>query len=293
MLGEIQADLPDLFDNLNFEDLLADVPEIEPYVGETDPDEVPEPVAEPVIRLGDLVLLGRHRLLCGDSCKVGDVDRLMDGKLATCTYQDPPSPIDNDHKSVAEMKQFWTDTFTLTATHLKPGGSYYFSSPQGGELMMMMSIIDAGLVLKHMLIWVKNNHVLGRCDYNYKHEPILYGWKPGAGHKFYGGGGEVSVWEIPKPQKSDLHPTMKPVELIERAIKNSSKVGDIVLDPFLGSGTTIIACEHLGRICYSMEISPAYVEVSLRRWINYTGKPDEVKVIRGGKEYGWAELQSM
>ena len=128
----------------------------------------------------------------------------------------------------------------------------------------MMMIQRSGWLLKHMLIWVKNNHVLGRADYNYKHEPILYGWKDG-GHKFYANGSAVSVWQIDKPLKSDLHPTTKPVELFVRAIKNSTVSGQNVYDPFLGSGTTIVACEQTGRVGYGMEIAPEYVAVCLER----------------------------
>jgi len=136
----------------------------------------------------------------------------------------------------------------------------------------MMSIRDAKFLLKHAIIWAKNNHVLGRSDYHYKHEPILYGWKPGAGHKFYGGTGETSLWEIDRPSQSKLHPTMKPVALFERPVKNSSQTGERVYDPFLGSGTTMIACETLGRRCLGMEIDPRYVDVVVRRWEEFTGQ---------------------
>ena len=138
--------------------------------------------------------------------------------------------------------------------------------------MMMMSVVSAGWQLKHMIVWVKNNHVLGRCDYNYKHEPILYGWKENSTHKFYGGSSEQSVWEIDKPLKSDLHPTMKPVNLIVRAIKNSSENDDIIIDYCLGSGTTMIAAQQTGRRCYAMEIDPHYCDVAVKRWEDFTGE---------------------
>lgn len=314
LLGEIKADLPDLFDDLKMEPLLLDVPEVklEPVSPETDPDEVPEAPKEPVIQRGDIVMLGKHRILCGDSCSPADVEWLMAGKLANIVQTDPPygvsyadknkylnfispgnriqTPIENDHESAQDMKRLWTDSFSLMATYLRDGGVYYIHGPQGGELaMMMMSIVDSGLELKHMLIWVKNNHVLGRCDYNYKHEPILYGWKPGAGHKFYADF-DVSTWEVNKPLKSELHPTQKPVELAVRAIKNSSKTNDIILDVFLGSGFVLIASEQLNRVCYGMELSPNYVQVATERWINFTGRPEDVTVERGGKTYAWQEL---
>jgi DNA modification methylase len=151
------------------------------------------------------------------------------------------------------------------------GANYYIHAMQGGDLMMMLmqAILNANLLLKHMLIWVKNNHVLGRLDYHYKHEPILYGWKEGS-HKFYGKN-QTSVWEVNKPHQSKLHPTMKPVELAERAMLNSSQEGDIVLDPFAGAGYSLIAAEKLRRVWHGIELDPKYVDVIVKRWENYTG----------------------
>lgn len=137
--------------------------------------------------------------------------------------------------------------------------------------MMMMMVQEAGLPYRHVIIWVKNNHVLGRCDYNYKHEPIFFGWTKS--HRFYGKGkNKTSVWEVDKPLKSDLHPTMKPIELMENALLNSSKENQICLDPFLGSGSTLIACEKTNRICYGLEIDCLYIDVIIKRWEDYTGK---------------------
>ncbi len=143
--------------------------------------------------------------------------------------------------------------------------------PQGGDqMMMMMMMMESGIEPKHELIWLKNNHVLGRTDYAYKHEPILYAWKKG-GHKFYGEF-QTSVLEFSRPQKNDLHPTMKPVSLISKLIMNSSITNQIIYDPFLGSGTTLIAAEQLGRKCYGMEISPQYCDVIVKRWETLTGR---------------------
>ena len=148
--------------------------------------------------------------------------------------------------------------------------------------MMMMMMASASWQVKHELIWLKNNIVLGRCDYNYRHEPILFGWADT--HKFYGDGEfSQSVWEIPKPQKSDLHPTMKPIALIENALCNSSKVQDLILDLFGGSGSTLIACEKTGRVCRMMELSPRYVDVIVRRWQDFTGK--EATLEASGKTF--------
>ena len=276
---------------------------IEGTEGETDPDEVPEVPAEPVTRPGDLYLLGRHRLLCGDSTNITDVERLMDGKKADMVFTDPPygvsysdknvflnamdkgcriqKEIENDDRTPSEMKDFWVTVFSNLHLSTTDKASYYVTGPQGGELMMMMmmmmSLDLSGWQLKHMLIWAKNNHVLGRCDYHYKHEPILFGWKKKGTHEFFGNASNVSVWNIDKPLKSDLHPTMKPIEIMEKAINNSTKSGQSVLDLFLGSGSTLIACEKTGRTSFGMELDTHYCDVIVARWEKFTGKMAELQ----------------
>ena len=313
LLAELK-DIPEF----NIADTAFSVDEIQSFHigGEAEEDDFDVDEAleeEPITQTGDLWLLGKHRVLCGDCTVKDDVVRLMDGKKADMVFTDPPYgvsyadknaylntiapanriqiPIEGDHQTVAEMKELWVAAFTLANEVSHAGTVYYICSPQGGDLMMMMmmSILEAGWELKHCLIWVKNNHVLGRSDYNYKHEPILYGWK-GVGHKFYGGGGEVSTWEIDKPHKSDLHPTMKPVALLTRAIKNSSISNENILDPFLGSGTTLISCEQLDRICYGMEIEPKYCDVIVKRYINLVESEDDVFVERDGKKLKWTDV---
>ena len=183
------------------------------------------------------------------------------------------TPIKNDHLNAVDMRAVWFAAFR-TAFDVADGGCpYYIHAPQGGDhMMMMMMMIDkAGWLVQHELMWLKNNHVLGRADYQYKHEPIIYGWKPGS-HWFYGDRSQFSVWEFPKPNNSDLHPTMKPVELEEKAIQNSSKMGEAVGDWFTGSGTTLIACEKLRRKCRAIEIDEGYAAVTLQRWADLTGK---------------------
>jgi site-specific DNA-methyltransferase (adenine-specific) len=266
---------------------------------EASEDDYEPPVEiETSIQRGDIFRLGRHRLLCGDSTSAEDVGRLMDGGKADLLLTDPPygvsyaskneflnaldegnrvqTEIENDHKKPEEMSAFWVATFTTVREHMRPGASYYVTGPQGGDLLLLflLALKEGGFPLRHMLIWAKNNHVLGRSDYHYKHEPILYGWVEGA-HTFYGGHSETSLWLIDKPHKSDLHPTMKPVALFAKAIENSTKSGETVLDPFLGSGTTLIACEQLGRTCYGMEISPQYCQVIIDRWEKLTGQKAE------------------
>ena len=264
-------------------------------VQEDDFDE--EPPEEPTSKLGDIYQLGEHRLMCGDSTNAEHVAKLMDGAKADMVFTDPPynvnyadkniflnnadkgnriqDDIENDHAGSDETAKndLWLPAFKNMIDNSADDCSIYVTMPQGGThmMMMMMSAQEAGWQVKHELIWVKNNHVLGRVDYLYKHEPILFGWKDK--HKFYGNGEHTkSVWEIPKPQKSDLHPTMKPIALIANALLNSSQEEDNILDVFGGSGSTLIACEQLNRKCYMMEMSPKYVDVIIKRWEEYTGK---------------------
>ena len=232
--------------------------------------------------------------MCGDSTSAEDVARLMGGEKADMVFTDPPynvnyadknsflneadkgnriqEDIENDHYSDDNEcgEKLWKPAFSNCYENAKDKCSIYVTMPQGGThmMMMMMMIKESGWQVKHELIWVKNNHVLGRVDYYYKHEPILYGWKKG--HKWYGKGKfDKSVWEIDKPLKSDLHPTMKPIELIENALLNSSNKNDLILDLFGGSGSTLIASEKNGRKARLMEIEPKYCDVIRRRYTKW------------------------
>lgn len=263
--------------------------------GLTDADDVPDVPKKPKTKKGDLYQLGLHRILCGDATSEEDVKRLMNEEKADLIFTDPPygvsyadknkylnsiSPgnriqthIKNDHMTLQKTGELWAKSFKVYSTILADYSSYYICGPQGGDLalMMMMMMNQNGLPVRHTIIWAKNNHVLGRCDYNYKHEPILYGWINR--HKFYKAGEQkFSVWEYDKPLKNDLHPTMKPVALIINAIKNSTLRGMSVIDFFGGSGSTLIASEQTGRKCYMMEIDEAYCDVIVKRWEDFTGK---------------------
>ena len=183
--------------------------------------------------------------------------------------------IENDDRDPEEMYEFWKKAFSNLYDVSKNKMAYYITAPQGGDLLLLLlqAIRDSGFALKHQLVWNKNNHVLGRCDYNYKHEPIIYGWKLNGTHTFYGNGEmKTSVWDIPKPLASRLHPTMKPIELICNALLNSTKKGDVVLDAFGGSGSTIMACEQTERKCCMMEYETHYCSVIIERWENFTGQ---------------------
>lgn len=258
-------------------------------------DEVPEEV-ETRCKKGNIWQLGEHRLMCGDSTNFNNVAELMNGEQADLLFTDPPynvnieqkkkkilhcnkyNKIENDNLPMEEFKTFLSDVFKNAYASLKETASYYVFSCQGGdqELMMMMMMRISGIPCKHQLIWVKDAPVfsMGRLDYDYKHEPILYGWVKK--HDFKRQGEQVkSVWEY-KRTENKLHPTMKPVELICNALKNSTDKDDLVLDLFGGSGSTLIACEQLDRKCYIMELDEYYCDVIIQRWENLTGKKAEL-----------------
>lgn len=280
------------FDSGEIDAMLADMGDAEGQ-GSKDAESVPEIQPEPISKPGDVWVLGRHRVMCGDSTRPEQLEHLLGAARADLIFTDPPygvsyadknkslnesvggnriqTEIENDHLKGDEIARFFLAAFSAMFAVMKPGCPFYVCAPQGGEQMMMMMMQKAGLPVRHELIWVKNCHVLGRADYHYKHEPILYGWKEGAGHPWYGDRDKFSVWHVDKPKASKLHPTMKPVELVEIAIGNSSRRGDFVLDLFGGSGSTLIACEKTGRDARLMELSPNYVDVIVRRWQDYTG----------------------
>ncbi len=227
---------------------------------------------------GQLWLLGDHRLLCGDS--TGDVARLMQGERAACLWTDPPYgvgyvggtglSIEND--DATGLPELLRGAFTVADAVLKPGAPVYVCHPAGPlSLAFGSAFVAAGWRLHQTIVWVKDALVLGHSDYHYRHEPILYGWK-GTNRSWYGDRSQTSVLELPKPSRNELHPTIKPVELVDACLRNSTQPGDVVYEPFCGSGTTILSCERLGRSCRAVEISPAYVAVVLQRYLDATGK---------------------
>ncbi len=254
--------------------------------GQTDDDAMPEMPETPVSRPGDVWLLGGHRLLCGDSTVADSYDRLLDGAPVDMVFTDPPYNVNYANSAKAKMRgkdrailndnlgdgfyDFLLAALTPTIAHCR-GGIYVAMS--SSELDVLQAAFRAaGGKWSTFIIWAKNTFTLGRADYQRQYEPILYGWPEGAQRHWCGDRDQGDVWNIRKPQKNDLHPTMKPVELVERAIRNSSRPGNVVLDPFGGSGTTLIAAEKSGRLARLIELDPKYVDVIVRRWQGWTGK---------------------
>lgn len=251
-------------------------------------EDVPEPPAEPTTKPGDIWKLGNHRLICGDSTAFETYDKLMNGEVADLVWTDPPYgvsyvggtkdalTIQNDDLDHAALEQFLRDAFTAIIAYTKPGACWYVASPSGNLFQSFSIPLSELEVWKHTLVWVKSSLVLGRADYHYRHESIFYGWTPGGAHQPPPDRKQDTVWEFPKPSRNGEHPTMKPVELIVRAIKNSTKPDQLVLDSFAGSGSTLIACEQTGRKARVIELDPKYCDVIVKRWENLTGNKAEL-----------------
>ncbi len=252
--------------------------------GLTDPDDAPAPPAVPVSGTGDLWILGNHRVLCGDSTVLSDVERLMDGAAADLVVTDPPYnvaytgktkdalTIQNDSMSGESFYQFLLAVYTnLFAVAGDGAGIYVFHADLEGA-NFRQAMVDAGWKLAQCCVWVKQSMVMGRQDYHWQHEPVLYGWKPTASHRWYTDRKQTTVWKFDRPSRNGEHPTMKPCDLIEYPISNSSEQGGIVLDLFGGSGSTLIACEKTARRARLLELDPKYVDVIVKRWQAFTGK---------------------
>lgn len=271
------------------DDELGEMGQGEALLAENKLDEVPDKPETAITKPDDLWLLGDHRLLCGDSTSEVVINRLMDGAKADMIFTDPPYgiayvgktkkrlTIQNDAMSDADFSAFLGKAFGAMRKVCDGGTPYYVCHADGKTMLFRQALLDSGFEVKQTVIWAKQSFVLGRQDYQWQHEPILYGWAAGASHKWYGGRAETTVWEIDRPTRSEEHPTMKPVELCARAIRNSSRKGDVVLDLFGGSGSTLIACEHTGRKACLCEIDPLYTDVIVKRWEQATGKKAEVK----------------
>jgi DNA modification methylase len=282
-----EIDLSALWDTDELSDLLGQEGPAVELLG--DLDAVPEPPEEPVTQSGDLWLLGKHRLLCGDATDPTDVERLMVGQRASCLWTDPPYGVDyvgktSDALTIANdradgLEGLLIAAFGTMTPHLTDGAAFYIAHPAGPLAQVFAQVITTlGWRLRQTLVWVKDSLVLGHADYHYRHEPLLFGYLPGSGRRgrgsagWYGDDAQDTVFEIPRPKASPDHPTSKPVALVTAHLTNSTRRGELVLDPFGGSGTTLIACEHLGRVGRMLELDPRYCDVSVRRWEELTGK---------------------
>ena len=286
LTGFTVQDLDEMMSNITNENVKEDDCEIPP----------PE---NPVSRQGDIWLLGRHRLLCGDSTKQESYTVLMEGRQANLVVTDPPynvayegtaGKIQNDNMAGAEFKKFLLAFYKNAYEAMADGACIYVFHADKETVNFRTAFTEAGFFCHETCLWVKNSFAMGKCDYHYQHEPVLYGWKPGGSHKWYSDRKQSTVWNYDRPKKNDVHPTMKPLQLIAYPIINSSMVNSVVLDPFGGSGSTLIACEQTDRICCMIELDERYADVIVERFISQMGGNDNVFLIRDGVKTAYADI---
>lgn len=252
-----------------------------------------------ITKAGDLWMLGPHRLVCGDSTKSETFDLLMDGKLANLVVTDPPynvnyegsaGKIKNDNMENESFYNFLLSAFSNTAAAMSQDASIYVFHADTEGLNFRKAFLDAGFYLSGTCIWKKQSLVLGRSPYQWQHEPVLFGWKKKGKHNWYADRKQTTIWEFEKPKKNGDHPTMKPIALVSHPILNSSLSNCIVLDPFGGSGSTLIACEQMQRICYTVELDEKFCDVIVKRYIEHLGNSDSVFLIRDGTKQMYKDL---
>jgi site-specific DNA-methyltransferase (adenine-specific) len=287
-------DLANEWDVDKLEDWGLDLPvdlKVEELEAEEDDYEMPDEIKTDIV-LGDLIEIGEHRLLCGDSTDSDQVAKLMNGEKADMVHTDPPYNINYEGGSkkrekiandkLEDFPKFLYDAYTTLSTVLKKGGAIYVWHASSETHNFIQQFLNAGFLFKSYIVWNKNNSTFGRSDYHWKHEPCIYGWLDGGSHKWYGDRKQTTVWDMDRPSRSEEHPTMKPIHLCTKPLNNSSKVGDIVIDTFLGSGSTMVAAHQLNRKCYGMELDPKYCQVIVDRMLKLDSAL-EVKI--NGKEY--------
>lgn len=286
LLGFDEAELSSIFD-------------ADKDVNEDDFD-VEKELEEPCFsKTGDMWTLGKHRIICGDATKLETYKTLLENTKVNLVVTDPPynvnyegaaGKIKNDNMENDKFYQFLFNSFVNMEQAMADDASIYVFHADTEGLNFRKAFQDAGFYLSGCCIWKKPSLVLGRSPYQWQHEPCLYGWKKKGKHKWYAGRKETSVWEFEKSKKNADHPTMKPIALLAYPIKNSSMTNSLVLDPFAGSGSTLIACEQTGRVCYAIELDEKYCDVIVKRYIEQVGNDKSVKVLRGGKEYSFTEV---
>ena len=308
MLADLLTDLKDADYDLDFTGF--DAPEVDALFSniydkkvKEDDFDVEKELKQPCFsQLGDLWLLGRHRVICGDSTGEEVYTRLMDGEKANLVLTDPPYNVDveetagkimNDNMGDQEFYNFLLSAYRCMHANLADDGSIYVWHADTEGINFRTAFKDAGFYLSGCCIWVKNALVLGRSPYQWRHEPCLFGWKQKGKHQWYSDRKQTTVWEYDKPRSSKDHPTMKPVNLMSYPIKNSTMTNGIVLDPFLGSGSTLIACCETDRVCRGIELDPKFVDCIVKRYIEWAGgKYDDVFVIRDGQKLRFDEVAS-
>lgn len=306
MLADLLTDLKEADYDLDYTGF--DAPEVDQLFSniydkkvKEDDFDVDEELKQPCFsQLGDLWLLGRHRVICGDSTGEEVYTRLMDGEKANLVLTDPPYNVDveetagkimNDNMEDSEFYKFLLSAYRCMHANLADDGSIYVWHADTEGINFRTAFKDAGFYLSGCCIWVKNALVLGRSPYQWRHEPCLFGWKQKGKHQWYGDRKQTTVWEYDKPRSSKDHPTMKPVQLMSYPIKNSTMTNGIVLDPFLGSGSTLVACCETDRVCRGIELDPKFVDCIVKRYVEWNGgKYDDVFVIRDGQKLRFDEV---
>jgi DNA modification methylase len=306
LLGDLIKDLQSLdydigftgFDPPEIDQLFSDLHDKEIKEDEFDLSKALEEAA--FVKRGEVWTVGRHRLMCGDATCAEDVAKLAGGRKVNLVVTDLPYgvsytggtglKIQNDDLKGEEFYNFILASFRNMAENMDAGASIYVFHADTEGLNFRRAFVDAGFHLSGVCIWKKNSLVLGRSPYNWIHEPILFGWLKGGKHKWYTGRAETTVWNYDKPKKNENHPTEKPINLLSYPIKNSSQVNGIVMDNFLGSGSTLIACEQTDRICFGMDLDEKYASVALRRYVEFTGSDAGVFVERNGEKIPYADL---
>ncbi|WP_105128674.1 site-specific DNA-methyltransferase [Streptococcus suis] len=290
LTGFEPPEIDDILSNVHDKDLSDDDFDVE--------EELKKPTFS---KLGDIWQLGKHRVICGDSTKAETYDQLLGYKKANLVVTDPPYNVDveetagkilNDNMPDSDFYQFLFDMFTQVEKHMESDGSIYVFHADTEGLNFRKAFKDAGFYLSGCCIWKKNSLVLGRSPYQWQHEPCLFGWKQKGKHQWFSDRKQTTIWEYDRPKSSKDHPTMKPIPLMAYPIQNSSMRGTIVLDPFLGSGSTLMAADQTGRVCYGIELDVKFVDVIVKRYIESTGN-DNVTVLRDGQTLTFDEAYSM
>ena len=302
LITDLQAEDFDVsltgFDAAEIDDLFKDT--IGEKVKDDDFDVDAELQNPTITKLGDVWQLGRHRLMCGDATLPEVFDTLLDGKKVNLVVTDPPynvnysseaGTIQNDNMADTDFYNFLLASYKNMANAMAEDASIYVFHADTEGLNFRKAFVDAGFYLSGVCIWAKQSLVLGRSPYQWKHEPILFGWKKNGKHKWFADRKQSTVWNFDRPKKSELHPTMKPIALVAYPILNSSMTNGLVLDPFGGSGSTLIACEQTDRTCYTIEIDEKYADVIVKRYIEQIGNDENVYLVRNGEKIKYSDIR--